>query len=205
MRKIRRKQAAVSAWILIATLGISPMVSAAAVPVEAENESMAYTAADSRNVGEISPRALDIEKASPSEPKAGEAGDETAEKTLEDKSGTINHTEAEEGAAEPEHKESIPLESDTEPVSKATPSEAIQEVQEATPSNAVIMARSTNLWGGMEMSDHFDGEGTEESPYQINSSKDLKLLAYNVSNEEVDGYASCYFTETGDTDRKSVV
>lgn len=51
MRKIRRKQAAVSAWILIATLGISPMVSAAAVPVEAENESMAYTVTDSRKTG----------------------------------------------------------------------------------------------------------------------------------------------------------
>lgn len=140
MRKIRRKQAAVSAWILIATLGISPMVSAGAVPVESENESMAYTAVDSWNVGEISP----------------------------------------------------------DPVTKATPSEAIQEVQEATPSNAVMMVRSTNLWGGIEMSDHFDGEGTEESPYQINSSKDLKLLAYNVSNEEVDGYAGCYFTLTRD-------
>lgn len=195
MRKIRRKQAAVSAWILIATLGISPMVSAAAVPVEAENESMAYTAADSRNVGEIPPGTLDIEKASPSEPKAGE---ETAERTLEDKFGTENQTDDEAGAAEPEHRENLPLESDTESVEKATPSEAIQEVQEATPSNAVMIERSTNLWGGMEMSDHFDGEGTEKSPYQINSSKDLKLLAYNVSNEEVDGYAGCYFTLTRD-------
>ena len=195
MRKIRRKQAAVSAWILIATLGISPMVSAAEVPMEAENESMAYTAADSRNVGEISQGALDIENVSPSEPKAGE---DTAERTLEDKSGTENQTDAEAGAAESEHRENHPLESDTEPVAKATPSEAIQEVQEVTPSNAVMIERSTNLWGGMEMSDHFDGEGTEESPYQINSSKDLKLLAYNVSNEEVDGYAGCYFTLTRD-------
>ena len=73
-----------------------------------------------------------------------------------------------------------------ESAAKATPSEAIEEVQEATPSNAVMRAQSTNLWGGMEMSDHLYGEGTKASPYQINSSKDLKLLAYNVSNEEVE-------------------
>ena len=48
------------------------------------------------------------------------------------------------------------------------------------------------------MSDHFDGEGTEEEPYEINSDKDLKLLAYHVANEEVDGYEGCYFALTRD-------
>ena len=55
-----------------------------------------------------------------------------------------------------------------------------------------------NIWGGMEMSDHFDGEGTEEEPYEINSDKDLKLLAYHVANEEVDGYEGYYFALTRD-------
>lgn len=155
MRKIRRKQAVVSAWILIATLGVSPMVSAAEVPMEAENKSMVYTEADNQKIGNMAPESLGIENASPSEAKTLEIG-------------------------------------------KATPSEAAPEIQEATPSNAVMMARGASLWGGMEMSDHFDGEGTEESPYQINSNKDLMLLAYNVSNEEVDGYAGCYFTLTRD-------
>ena len=48
------------------------------------------------------------------------------------------------------------------------------------------------------MSDHFDGEGTEEEPYEINSDKDLKLLAYHVANEEVDGYEGYYFALTRD-------
>ena len=68
----------------------------------------------------------------------------------------------------------------------------------ATPSNAAYLLRSNSLWGGIEMSDHLDGEGTEEEPYEINSDKDLKLLAYNVANEEVDGYEGCYFILTRD-------
>ena len=70
----------------------------------------------------------------------------------------------------------------------------------ATPANAKIalMSAAGNLWGGIEMSDHFDGEGTKEDPYQINSAGDLKLLAYNVANEEVDGYAGCYFALSKD-------
>ena len=68
----------------------------------------------------------------------------------------------------------------------------------ATPSIAMMALRTSSLWGGMEMSDHFDGEGTKENPYQINSSKDLKLLAYSVANEEVDGYEGCYFALTRD-------
>ena len=40
MRKIRKKQAVVTAWMLIATLGISPMVSVAGVSTDAENDHM---------------------------------------------------------------------------------------------------------------------------------------------------------------------
>lgn len=68
----------------------------------------------------------------------------------------------------------------------------------ATPSNAMFYKGALNIWGGMEMSDHFDGEGTEEEPYEINSDKDLKLLAYHVANEEVDGYEGYYFALTRD-------
>ena len=68
----------------------------------------------------------------------------------------------------------------------------------ATASNALMSLRKASIWGGMEMSDHFDGEGTKENPYQINSSKDLKFLAYNVANEEVDGYEGCYFALSRD-------
>ena len=43
MRKIGKKQAVVTAWMLIATLGISPMVSVAGVSTDAENGHMVYT------------------------------------------------------------------------------------------------------------------------------------------------------------------
>lgn len=223
MRKIRRKQAVVSAWILIATLGVSPMVSAAGVPVEVENEGMEYTVGISRRNGESIQDSMNIVTASLSNAEAGEIDDETAERKTEDKTEGKEPQKAETKETEPENSENIPPEGEDtkreeygeedkkngtenqedgfqekEPVVKATPSEALQEEQKATPSNAVMLMRSTNLWGGMEMSNHFDGEGTEESPYQINSSKDLKLLAYNVSNEEVDGYEGCYFALTRD-------
>lgn len=232
MRKIRRKQAAMPAWILIAALGLSPMVSAAGVPVETENGSMVYLEADSQIDGKAIKDTLNIENASPSNARTRDTGENNKESESEGKAGAEDNTEAnlqpEAGTEvdESENTDNLPLNPDSdkqeedskedkyseergeedfgdslleqEPVVKATPSEALPEVQEATPSNAFMMMRSTNLWGGMEMSDHFDGEGTEESPYQINSSKDLKLLAYNVSNEEVDGYAGCYFTLTKD-------
>lgn len=83
-------------------------------------------------------------------------------------------------------------------IPRATPSDALPEEQTATPSDALLQKKGDNIWGGMEMSDHFDGEGTEEEPYQIKSDKDLKLLAYNVANEDVDGYAGCFFALTRD-------
>lgn len=247
MRKIRRKQAAVPTWILIATLGLSPMVSAAGVPVETENGGMVYSEAGSRMDGDAVKDTLDIEIASPSSAGTGDTVEGNIEREsegraednaeAEDKVEAENNAETEDHAEakdqpeagteadESENVDNLPLNPDSEkqedgredkyekehgeedsgdehleqePMAKATPSEALPEVQEATPSNAVMMTRSANLWGGMEMSDHFDGEGTEESPYEIHSSKDLKLLAYNVSNEEVDGYADCYFALTRD-------
>ena len=222
MRKIRRKQAAIPAWILIATLGISPMVSAASVPVETGKGEIVYTDGSSGNDEEVM-QDSHIRNASPSDAKiietgredtesgrrAGEAVMDQAESGAEaDK--TVNAEELtteeerveqkENGAEDDEEYEEEPGRGfpEQEKAAEATPSEALPIEQEATPTNAVMMIKSTNLWGGMEMSDHFDGEGTEESPYQINSSKDLKLLAYNVSNEEVDGYAGCYFVLTRD-------
>lgn len=237
MRKIGRKQAAIPAWILIATLGLSPMVSAAGVPVEAESGGMVYEEAGGQMDGEAVKDALDIEIASPSSERTGDAGEENTERETEGKAETEDYAETEgnvEANDQPdtgteadeskntdnltsnpdsekledskedkygeEHKEESSGDGllEQENVTKATPSEALPKVQEATSSNAVMLMRSANLWGGMEMSDHFDGEGTEESPYEINSSKDLKLLAYNVSNEEVDGYTDCYFALTRD-------
>ena len=231
MRKIKRKQAVVSAWILIATLGLSPMVAAAGVPTGAENGGMVYSEAGSQMDREDLKGTLDIENASPSNAETENMEENGAEIKTEDKAETDDQPEAgtevdqsvsetdlplnldggeqaedsqedkaekdygKEDHAKEDYGQDVPMQ---ESVVKATPSEALPEVKEATPSNAVMMMSSTNLWGGMEMSDHFDGEGTEESPYQINSSKDLKLLAYNVSNEEVDGYAGCYFALTRD-------
>lgn len=103
----------------------------------------------------------------------------------ENEAGTeeIKTKEPEAGAAE--------VITDKDELIPATPSNA-------TPSNAMFYKGALNIWGGMEMSDHFDGEGTEEEPYEINSDKDLKLLAYHVANEEVDGYEGCYFALTRD-------
>lgn len=72
------------------------------------------------------------------------------------------------------------------------------DLEIATPSVASFSFRASSLWGGIEMSDHLDGDGTKENPYQIKSEKDLKLLAYSVANDEVDGYAGCYFSLTKD-------
>lgn len=190
MRKIKRKQAVVSAWILIAALGLSPMASVAGVPTEAENGGLAYAEAYSWMNGEDIKETPNIENASPSNAGAEDMEEEGAEIKTEDKAEANDQPEdsrkdkdekdyGKEGCGQDDSMQ--------ESLVKASPSEALPEVQEATSSQAVMMMSSTNLWGGMEMSDHFDGEGTEESPYQINSSKDLKLLAYNVSNEEVDG------------------
>ena len=194
MRKIGKKQAVVTAWMLIATLGISPMVSVAGVSTDAENEHMVYTEVNHQKNGKMVQESLDIENASPSDAKVG--ADESENRENSSLGDDTEHEETREdkkdGIENPEYG------FQAESAAKATPSEAIQELQEATPSNAVMIAQSTNLWGGMEMSDHLDGEGTKASPYQINSSKDLKLLAYNVSNEEVDGYAGCYFILTRD-------
>lgn len=37
------------------------------------------------------------------------------------------------------------------------------------------------------------GEGTKNDPYLLTSAEDLKFLAYQVANEDVDGYSGCYF------------
>ena len=194
MRKIRKKQAVVTAWMLIATLGISPMVSVAGVSTDAENDHMVYTEVNNQKNGKMVQESLDIENASPSDAKVG--ADESENRENSSLGDDTEHEETREdkkdGIENPEYG------FQAESAAKATPSEAIQEVQEATPSNAVMIAQSTNLWGGMEMSDHFDGEGTEEEPYEINSDKDLKLLAYHVANEEVDGYEGYYFALTRD-------
>ncbi len=70
MRKIRKKQAVVTAWMLIATLGISPMVSVAGVSTDAENDHMVYTEVNNQKNGKMVQESLDIENASPSDAKS---------------------------------------------------------------------------------------------------------------------------------------
>ena len=111
-------------------------------------------------------------------------------------------SEAEKGSDEKTQLDQVPDEvSGTEEEELNLLGDAIQTIGSetvATPSNAIMLLANSSLWGGMEMSDHLDGEGTEEEPYEINSANDLRLLAYNVANEEVDGYAGCYFVLTRD-------
>ena len=122
------------------------------------------------------------------------ADQDTGTSDLEDKTeAKAEKEETEAGTEEIKTKESeagaAEVIIDKDELIPATPSNA-------TPSNAMFYKGALNIWGGMEMSDHFDGEGTEEEPYEINSDKDLKLLAYHVANEEVDGYEGYYFALT---------
>lgn len=145
MKRNRKKgQAILSAWTLIAAMGLTPVLS------------VAYPS------GAATIYAKEIED----------------QKETEDQ----EETEKEDGEI-------------LENFSGATPSDALFS---ATPSDAMLLKNVANIWGGMEMSDHLDGEGTEAEPYELNSAKDLKLLAYNVANEEVDGYEGCYFILTRD-------
>ena len=204
-KKMKKGQAVLSAWTLIAAMGLTPVLSvsypngiATVYAKEAVNE--AVEEAGTAPMASPSEARREKEKDS-AEGEMAQAGitqtdqdagtsdleDKTEAKAEEEENeaGTeeIKTKEPEEGAAE--------VITDKDELIPATPSNA-------TPSNAMFYKGALNIWGGMEMSDHFDGEGTEEEPYEINSDKDLKLLAYHVANEEVDGYEGYYFALTRD-------
>lgn len=199
-KKIRKGQAVLSAWSLIAVMGLTPVFSTVypgAVSIayadEAGEEDAAgeeETAGKEESAGELVEEQPELIKtATPSEalPVQGENPEEETER---------------EDVQKPDGE--IPEQEETDTTGDLLADAPVNdsllkgEVNPATPSNALLAAKANSLWGGMEMSDHLDGEGTSEAPYQIRSNKDLKLLAYSVANNEVDGYEGCYFVLTRD-------
>ena len=208
-KKMKRGQAVLSAWTLIAAMGLTPVLSvsypngiATVYAKEAVNE--AVEEAGAAPMASPSEARREKEKDS-AEGEMAQAGITQTDQKADQDTGTSDLEDKTEPKAEEEENEAGTEEIKTkEP--EAGAAEVITDKDElipatpsnATPSNAMFYKGALNIWGGMEMSDHFDGEGTEEEPYEINSDKDLKLLAYHVANEEVDGYEGCYFALTRD-------
>ncbi|MFR3731070.1 Ig-like domain-containing protein [Lacrimispora sp.] len=208
-KKMKRGQAVLSAWTLIAAMGLTPVLSvsypngiATVYAKEAVNE--AVEEAGTAPMASPSEARREKEKDS-AEGEMAQAGITQTDQKADQDAGTSDLEDKTEAKAEEEENEAGTEEIKTkEP--EAGAAEVITDKDElipatpsnATPSNAMFYKGALNIWGGMEMSDHFDGEGTEEEPYEINSDKDLKLLAYHVANEEVDGYEGYYFALTRD-------
>ena len=208
-KKMKKGQAVLSAWTLIAAMGLTPVLSvsypngiATVYAKEAVNE--AVEEAGAAPMASPSEARREKEKDS-AEGEMAQAGITQTDQKADQDTGTSDLEDKTEAKAEEEENEAGTEEIKTkEP--EAGAAEVITDKDElipatpsnATPSNAMFYKGALNIWGGMEMSDHFDGEGTEEEPYEINSDKDLKLLAYHVANEEVDGYEGCYFALTRD-------
>lgn len=208
-KKMKRGQAVLSAWTLIAAMGVTPVLSvsypngiATVYAKEAVNE--AVEEAGTAPMASPSEARREKEKDS-AEGEMAQAGITQTDQKADQDAGTSDLEDKTEAKAEEEENEAGTEEIKTkEP--EAGAAEVITDKDElipatpsnATPSNAMFYKGALNIWGGMEMSDHFDGEGTEEEPYEINSDKDLKLLAYHVANEEVDGYEGYYFALTRD-------
>ena len=208
-KKMKRGQAVLSAWTLIAAMGVTPVLSvsypngiATVYAKEAVNEAVEEAGAVPMASPSEARREKEKDSAEGEMAQAGitqtdqKADQDTGTSDLEDKTeAKAEEEETEAGTEEIKTKEpeagAVEVITDKDELIPATPSNA-------TPSNAMFYKGALNIWGGMEMSDHFDGEGTEEEPYEINSDKDLKLLAYHVANEEVDGYEGCYFALTRD-------
>ena len=208
-KKMKKGQAVLSAWTLIAAMGLTPVLSvsypngiATVYAKEAVNEAVE----EAGTATMASPSEARREKENDSaEGEMAQAGITQTDQKADQDAGTSDLEDKTEAKAEEEENEAGTEEIKTkEP--EAGAAEVITDKDElipatpsnATPSNAMFYKGALNIWGGMEMSDHFDGEGTEEEPYEINSDKDLKLLAYHVANEEVDGYEGYYFALTRD-------
>lgn len=208
-KKMKKGQAVLSAWTLIAAMGLTPVLSvsypngiATVYAKEAVNE--AVEEAGTAPMASPSEARREKEKDS-AEGEMAQAGITQTDQKADQDAGTSDLEDKTEAKAEKEETEAGTEEIKTKE-SEAGAAEVIIDKDElipatpsnATPSNAMFYKGALNIWGGMEMSDHFDGEGTEEEPYEINSDKDLKLLAYDVANEEVDGYEGYYFALTRD-------
>ena len=208
-KKMKKGQAVLSAWTLIAAMGLTPVLSvsypngiATVYAKEAVNEAVEEAGTAPMASPSEARREKEKDSAEGEMAQAGitqtdqKADQDTGTSDLEDKTeAKAEEEETEAGTEEIKTKEpeagAVEVITDKDELIPATPSNA-------TPSNAMFYKGALNIWGGMEMSDHVDGEGTEEEPYEINSDKDLKLLAYHVANEEVDGYEGCYFALTRD-------
>ena len=208
-KKMKKGQAVLSAWTLIAAMGLTPVLSvsypngiATVYAKEAVNEAVEEAGTAPMASPSEARREKEKDSAEGEMAQAGitqtdqKADQDTGTSDLEDKTeAKAEEEETEAGTEEIKTKEpeagAVEVITDKDELIPATPSNA-------TPSNAMFYKGALNIWGGMEMSDHFDGEGTEEEPYEINSDKDLKLLAYDVANEEVDGYEGYYFALTRD-------
>ena len=208
-KKMKKGQAVLSAWTLIAAMGLTPVLSvsypngiATVYAKEAVNEAVEEASTAPMASPSEARREKEKDSAEGEMAQAGitqtdqKADQDTGTSDLEDKTeAKAEEEETEAGTEEIKTKEpeagAVEVITDKDELIPATPSNA-------TPSNAMFYKGALNIWGGMEMSDHFDGEGTEEEPYEINSDKDLKLLAYHVANEEVDGYEGYYFALTRD-------
>ena len=179
-KNLKKGRAVLSAWSLITAMGLTPVLS------------VAYPSASAVVY------AKELQTDDTEETEESEKQEPYAESMTE----LATPSEAEKGSDEKTQLDQVPDEvSGTEEEELNLLGDAIQTIGSetvATPSNAIMLLANSSLWGGMEMSDHLDGEGTEEEPYEINSANDLRLLAYNVANEEVDGYAGCYFVLTRD-------
>ena len=144
-KRIKKGSAVLTAWTLIAVLGVSPAGAAfpsyASVMERSDQEIHAASSSVSRGI----PETIDTDR---EEGHGGELGEEQpAEETVKNEVTNTEGTEEEEPETE-------------EPKAKEEEVQNGKEFMEATPSNALKMAG--DLWGGIEMSDHFDGEGTEE-------------------------------------------
>ena len=179
-KNLKKGRAVLSAWSLITAMGLTPVLS------------VAYPSASAVVY------AKELQTDDTEETEESEKQEPYAESMTE----LATPSEAEKGSDEKTQLDQVPDEvSGTEEEELNLLGDAIQTIGSetvATPSNAIMLLANSSLWGRIEMSDHLDGEGTEEEPYEINSANDLRLLAYNVANEEVDGYAGCYFVLTRD-------
>ena len=84
----------------------------------------------------------------------------------------------------------------------ATPSDAVQWSEPATPSNLLLLAAQIpvtgDLWEDWNGNVNFPGEGTRESPYQLETLSHLMGLAESVAAGN--DYEGCYFELTQSLD-----
>ena len=171
-KKMKKGQAVLSAWTLIAAMGLTPVLSvsypngiATVYAKEAVNEAVEEAGTAPMASPSEARREKEKDSAEGEMAQAGitqtdqKADQDTGTSDLEDKTeAKAEEEETEAGTEEIKTKEpeagAVEVITDKDELIPATPSNA-------TPSNAMFYKGALNIWGGMEMSDHFDGEGTD--------------------------------------------